>query len=258
MRGIVLAAGGGRRLRPLTDELPKTLLEVDGERTILEVVLASLAEAGVEDATVVTGHGAEHIAAVAPVLEDRYRIAVELRFNPRYATANNAYSLWLTRDRWDEGALVANGDTVHPAEVERLLLAARGRAPLLLAIDDVKALAEEEMKVLLDADGGLVSISKQLDPRSAAGEYIGVCLIEPEIAGPLADALASTVERDPDRYYEDGFQAFADAGGAVAAVPIGRLPWIEVDDHRDLEAARALRSVSAPERDSAVRTSRGR
>lgn len=240
MRGIVLAAGGGMRLRPLTDELPKTLLPVDGDRTILELVLANLAAVGVREVTVVTGHGAEHVAAVTPDLEARHGLDLELRFNPRHDTANNAYSLWLTRDRWDDEVLLVNGDTVHPVEVERRLLAARGTSPLLLAVDDVKELADEEMKVVLTADGGIASISKALDPATAAGEYIGVALVDPSIAGPLADALERTFLRDPDLYYEDGFQAYVDAGGASAVVPIGHQPWVEVDDHRDLERARGL------------------
>lgn len=240
MRGIVLAAGGGSRLRPLTDALPKTLLPVDGDRTILELALANLGAVGVRHATVVTGHAADRIAAVAPDLEARHEMSIELRFNPRHADANNAYSLWLTRDRWDEDVLLVNGDTVHPVEVEQRLLAARGRSPLLLAVDDVKPLGDEEMKVHLSAAGDLTTISKQLDPDTAAGEYIGVALLDPGLAAPLADALERTFERDPGLYYEDGFQAYVDAGGSCAAVPIGRLNWVEVDDHRDLETARGL------------------
>jgi choline kinase len=153
VRGIVLAAGGGTRLRPLTDALPKTLLPVDGDRTILELAIANLAAVGIQDITVVTGHAAETIDAVAPEYADRYGVDVSLRFNERYDIANNAYSLWLTNDLWADGALMVNGDTVHPASVEQRLLGARDGAALVLAIDQVKPLADEEMKVTLTEDG---------------------------------------------------------------------------------------------------------
>jgi choline kinase len=240
VRGIVLAAGGGTRLRPLTDALPKTLLPVDGDRTILELAVANLAAVDVRDVTVVTGHAAETIDRVVPDYAERYGVDVHVRFNERYDTANNAYSLWLTRDLWADGALMVNGDTVHPASVEQRLLSARDGADLVLAIDQAKPLADEEMKVALTDDGLLRHISKGLDPTTADGEYIGVTLIEPTAGTALASALEDTFERDPSRWYEDGFQEFVDRGGAVRGVAIGEVAWVEVDDHDDLARARSL------------------
>ncbi len=66
------------------------------------------------------------------------------------------------------GALLVNGDTVHPASVEKTLLAARGAAGVILALDDVKPLADEEMKVVLDERGLLARITKRMDPALAA------------------------------------------------------------------------------------------
>lgn len=241
MHGIVLAAGGGMRLRPLTDDLPKTLLPVtDDGRSILELAVANLAEVGITEIAVVTGHAAQAIDALAPELEDRYAVQLEQRYNDRYASWNNAYSVWLVRDVIARGALLVNGDTVHPVDVERRLLAARGAAEVLLAIDDDKALGEEEMKVHLD-DGRLTRITKQMDPGEAHGEYIGVTLFEPAAGEPLGDALKTTFERDPGLYYEDGYQELADRGGSVSGVSIGAgVDWVEVDDHADLDRAREV------------------
>ena len=65
-------------------------------------------------------------------------------------------------------------------------------------------------------------------------------LIEPHAAEPLADALQATFERDPQLYYEDGFQELADRGGRVGVAPIGEVEWVEVDDHADLARAREV------------------
>ena len=97
------------------------------------------------------------------------------------------------------------------------------------------------MKVLLDADGNLAKITKLMDPASAHGEYIGVSLIEPSALPALTRALQATFERDPNLYYEDGYQAFVDRGGRIGATPIPvGTSWVEVDDHRDLDRAREI------------------
>jgi choline kinase len=243
--GMVLAAGASRRLRPDTDELPKALLPVDGETTILDIALRNLAAVGMTEVVIVVGHAAYAIADRAADLEAAHGVTLELVHNGRALEWNNAYSLWLAREYFSHGALLVNGDTVHPVSVEKTLLAARGsgvagRARVILAIDDVKALADEEMKVILDARGLLSRISKQLDPGKAYGEYIGATLIEPSAAVPLADALETTWRRDPALYYEDGYQELADRGGEIAAVPIGDVRWVEVDNHDDLRRAREI------------------
>jgi len=135
---------------------------------------------------------------------------------------------------------ISNGDTVHPASVEQVLLAAQGTADLVVALDQEKPLGEEEMKVHVSQDGLLDRINKSLDPATAQGEYIGVTLIEPHVAVPLAAALEETFRRDPQLYYEDGFQELADRGGRVGTAAIGSVAWVEVDDHADLARAREV------------------
>ena len=244
MIGMVLAAGASRRLRPDTDQLPKTLLPVVGEITILDITLRNLAAVGIREIVIVVGHAAHAIADRAAGLEAAYGIGLELVHNDRALEWNNAYSLWLAREYLAHGALLVNGDTVHPVSVEKTLLAAGeaggGRGRVILAVDDVKPLAAEEMKVIIDARGQLTSITKQMDPGQAYGEYIGATLIEPSAAAPLADALEATWRRDPGLYYEDGYQELADRGGEVAAVPIGAVDWVEVDNHSDLRRAREI------------------
>ena len=237
---MVLAAGAGRRLESLTEDLPKTLLPVDGDRTILDIALGNLRRAGIETVVVVTGYAAERIEERREALEQRHEVKVETVFNPKAEEWNNCYSLWCAREHFARGVLLCNGDTVHPPEVEERLLAARGHAELVLALDDAKALAEEEMKVLLDGGGLMRGINKAHDPAEAAGEYIGLTLIEPPAAQPLAEALEATWRRDTSLYYEDGFQEYADRGGRVGVASVGGLEWVEVDDQRDLDAAREV------------------
>jgi choline kinase len=237
--GIVLAAGAGRRLAPLTDDLPKTLLPVNGDLTILDIALHNLAAVDLTDVVVVTGFASHQIESRRRDLEDRHGVSLTLVWNERALEWNNAYSLWLAREFFAEGVLLCNGDTIHPVSVEQTLLDTSPRE-IVLALDDVKTLAHEEMKVVAGPDGTLKQINKALDPASAAGEYIGLARFAPAAATGLAEALEATWQRDTTLYYEDGFQEYADRGGLVELAPIGAVTWVEVDDHADLARGREV------------------
>ncbi|MGC4885839.1 sugar phosphate nucleotidyltransferase [Micromonospora sp. DT227] len=239
MIGMVLAAGAGRRLRPYTDTLPKALVPVDGEVTILDIALRNLAAVGLTEVVIVVGYAADAVRQRQAELAGKYGLTITLVDNDKAEEWNNAYSLWLAREHFSRGVLLVNGDTVHPVSVEKTLLAERGPG-ILLAVDTLKPLAEEEMKTTFDAAGQLTRITKLMDPGEAYGEYIGATLIEPQVADALADALEATWRRDPNLYYEDGYQEFADRGGEVRAAPIGDVSWVEVDNHEDLARAREI------------------
>jgi choline kinase len=174
-----------------------------------------------------------------PALERDHGVTLELVHNDRAEEWNNCYSLWLARELFRQGVLLVNGDTVHPVSIEKTLLAAQG-PPVVLAVDDVKRLGDEEMKVTLDQRGRLRRITKLMPPEDAYGEYIGATLIDASAAAALAVALEETWRRDPGLYYEDGYQTYADAGGEVVVAPIGDVSWVEVDDHADLARAREI------------------
>ena len=252
---MVLAAGAGRRLRPDTDALPKALLPVDGRVTILDIALRNLAAVGLHDIVIVVGYAADAVRDRLAGLEREHGVRLTLVDNDRAEEWNNAYSLWLAREHFAAGALLVNGDTVHPVSVEKTLLAAgqgsagqgsaeQGSAApqpgIIIAVDDIKRLAEEEMKVIIDSDGRLTRITKLMDPALAYGEYIGATLIGASAAAPLAAALEATWRRDPSLYYEDGFQELTDRGGAIGVAPIGEVEWVEVDNHADLRRAREI------------------
>ncbi|MCD0453755.1 phosphocholine cytidylyltransferase family protein [Actinocorallia sp. API 0066] len=239
MIGMILAAGAGRRLRPYTDTLPKALVPVDGDTTIMDIALRNLSEVGLTEIVIVVGYCAGAVEERRAALEAEYGVTITLVHNDKAEEWNNAYSMWLAREHFGKGVLMVNGDTVHPVSVEKTLLANRG-PDILLAVDDVKKLADEEMKVILSPEGTLQRITKLMDPADAAGEYIGATLLEPAAAEALADALKATFERDPDLYYEDGYQEYVNRGGTIAVAPIGAVEWVEVDNHDDLNKAREI------------------
>lgn len=246
MIGLVLAAGAGRRLRPYTDTLPKALVPVGPEGdeesiTVLDLTLGNFAEVGFTEVAVVVGYRKEAVYARREALEAKYGVTITLIDNDKAEEWNNAYSLWCARDVLKQGVILANGDTVHPVSVEKTLLAARGDGKkIILALDTVKSLADEEMKVVTAEGEGVRKITKLMDPADATGEYIGVTLIEPEAAEQLAEALKTTFERDPDLYYEDGYQQLVNDGFTIDVAPIGDVKWVEIDNHDDLAKGRTI------------------
>ncbi|CAM5302846.1 nucleotide sugar-1-phosphate transferase [Streptomyces tanashiensis] len=246
MIGLVLAAGAGRRLRPYTETLPKALVPVSGEGTeneltILDGTLKNFAEIGLTEVAIVVGYRKEAVYDRKDALEAKYGLKITLVDNDKAEEWNNAYSLWCAREVLKRGVILANGDTVHPVSVEKTLLAARGNGQkIILALDTVKNLADEEMKVITAEGKGVQRITKLMDPATATGEYIGVTLIEAEAAEELADALKATFERDPDLYYEDGYQELVNRGFTVDVAPIGDVKWVEIDNHDDLAKGREI------------------
>ncbi len=246
MIGLVLAAGAGRRLRPYTETLPKALVPVVGEGTenelsVLDLTLKNFAEIGLTEVAIIVGYRKEAVYERREALEQKYGVKITLIDNDKAEEWNNAYSLWCGRDAIKHSVILANGDTVHPVSVEKTLLAARGDGKkIILAIDTVKSLADEEMKVVVDAEKGMTKITKLMDPAEASGEYIGVTLIEGEAADELADALKTVFETDPQQFYEHGYQELVNRGFQIDVAPIGDVKWVEIDNHDDLAKGREI------------------
>jgi choline kinase len=246
MIGLVLAAGAGRRLRPYTDSLPKALVPVGpagiaGEPTVLDLTLGNFAEIGLTEVAIIVGYRKEAVYERKAALEARYGLKLTLIDNDKAEEWNNAYSLWCGRDALKDGVILANGDTVHPVSVEETLLAARGDGKkIILALDTVKSLADEEMKVVVDPAKGVTKITKLMDPAEATGEYIGVTLIEGDAATELADALKTVWETDPQQFYEHGYQELVNRGFTIDTAPIGDVQWVEIDNHDDLARGREI------------------
>jgi choline kinase len=235
-RVLILAAGSAQRLRPLTDQIPKTLLRL-GDRTILHHIVGCCAACGLSQITIVTGHGeaavrseGERIGAAMPSSDVSY---IHCR---HYARMGNVYSLYEARTLFQAPLVLINSDLVFAHEILKNLLACS--ADNALVIDDHKELGIEEMKVNIE-EGAVTKINKQLDPASSAGEYIGMTKLSSSIAASLEEALHRLVETAPESYYEDAFQLLMNQGISFEGVSTGGAACMEIDTFDDLAAARA-------------------
>jgi choline kinase len=233
-KAVVLSAGKGSRLLPLTAERPKCLIDLNG-RSLLEWQLDALRGAGVADIVVVTGFAEEAVAEVAA-----RRGGVRTLFNPFYHVADNLGSVWMALEELDRDTLLLNGDTlISPGLLERVLEARTG--PIAVTIDEKESYDSDDMKVLRDGDR-LVRIGKALEPEDYNAESIGLLAFRGE--GPsLFAGQVEKMMRQPDatrRWYLRAIDALARSGADVRTVSIRGEEWQEVDFPEDVEAAKAL------------------
>ncbi len=235
---VVLSAGQGRRLAPLTDDRPKCLVSVAG-RTILDWQLRALAAAGIDHVTVVTGFRGDTIENAITVAAPS--ITVECLHNPFYGVADNIGSCWVARDLIGDDTVLINGDTLFDPRVLSDVLD-RAQAPISVTIDHKPVYDADDMKVRI-RDGNLLRISKTLSD-DIDGESIGMLRFRDGGGARFVQRLSQKLH-DPAAlklWYLSIIDELAQEGG-VGVVPIDGLPWAEVDFLHDLPIASGVISA---------------
>ena len=233
---VLLVAGVGQRLRPLTDDRPKALVDVGGE-TILARAVRLLVASGVRELVVATGYRED---AVRGALAG---CPVPVRYcpNPAYDRTQNSVSLLLCPEAVGSRAFYKlDGDVLFDSRVLDRLRAAGGPARLVAAVERRDDLGDEEMKVLVDGDR-ITAFGKHLDPRASFGESIGIELVGAEVAPRLFAGLEAAGEAgETSLYYEDVYARMVEGGLDARAADVSDLAWTEIDTPDDLERARRL------------------
>ena len=173
MRAIILSAGQGKRLLPLTDDKPKCLVEVNN-KTILEWQLNTLLSAGIEDFTVVTGFQSKKVEEL--ILNKYKNYKIECIYNPFYSLSDNLASCWLARGRFNNDFMIINGDDIFEIELIRRFLSSK-IVPVTVAINIKESYDKEDMKVIFNKeDKRLLRVGKDIECLEATGEAIGIHL----------------------------------------------------------------------------------
>jgi len=236
MKAVILAAGCATRLRPHSDDTPKTLLSVGGV-PILRRTITSLLRCGFDQFVIGTGY-LEHMVREA-VASWFPSLDVTFVSNPDFRTTNNAYSLNLVRPHVDnESFILLDGDVVFDIEVVEELVE---RGPDCLAVRSVGGIGLEEVKVTADNHDRVLAIGKHVPVRSAMGESVGIELFSAASSRRLFTALHDrvTVQGLINEYYEAAFQQMIDDGTTLYGVDIGSMYATEIDTIDDLLAANA-------------------
>jgi choline kinase len=229
MKAIILASGVGRRLRPLTDQYPKSLLKV-GDKTIIDYQLEALAEHGIRDILITTGHLSKKLEEH---IRDTSAVPVQFVHNPEYERTNYIYSLWLTKGLLDDDIILLHGDLLFGSVLIKKLLDAGGNRVL---VNRHVLSPRKDFKALIKR-GRVVQIGVNL---SGPGTFFCAPMYRLSKADFLLwlDKIEDFVTQGKvDCYAEDAFNEISDS---LSLRPLYFKEFcIEIDTKADLEKARS-------------------
>jgi len=232
---IILAAGVGRRLYPLTKDKPKSLLDIGDGSTLLDKQLTIAVQTHrVDKVFIVAGYKVEQIES--KIKEYEGQIDCEIIYNPFFDVSNNLMSLWCAHHLMlEEDFLITNGDNIYKTHVYDVLINDNEEGIYILT-DKKDHNDEDDMKVLFE-DGQVSLISKQIDIDEAQAESVGFIRISGKKSRQLFyQQLLSEIrqENGRDEFWLEIFNGLCREGHKVEALEIGEHEWGEMDFHPDV------------------------
>ncbi len=235
IKAIILAAGVGSRIRPLTDNCPKSLLKI-GDNTILEMMISHIQDCGINEVIFVLGYLQEQIKDYVkrkfPDLNSHFVT------NDKYAETNTGFSLMLAKDLINESAFIKfDADVVFDKKIlENLIECEYANC---LCIDKNINLDAEEIKVIIEDKNRVLKVSKTVNPKDAVGESIGIEKINSETAKLLFAELKIMMEdrQNQQEYYEASYERLIEKNIPFYALDISGLKWTEIDTKEDFITA---------------------
>ena len=248
MIGVILAAGMGTRLMPLTKDIPKALLKIN-DTTLLERMIRNCIDAGISKFIVIVGYNRNKVIDLCPKIAERYGIEIRTLVNERYDVTNTSVSTFIASKLIEddpEDFILVNGDNVVDPEIISRIAESENTA---MIIDNFKQLNEESFKLIIDdetfnedrsiSNGTINSIGKGLDIASSSGEFIRVSKVIADDIAEFNEILARLIDEDPQNYYDFAYEDLSKIK-TIDFVLTNGLKWTEIDDHRDWENAQIL------------------
>jgi choline kinase len=230
MQAIIVAAGEGNRLRPLTESRPKAMIEIDNI-SLIHRSLVILKDEGVSEIAIVVGYRGEMIQ------EHLAEFNITWFSNPRYQSTNNMASLHIALSFITEDFLYLHSDLIYDPQLIRQIVTDKNPNVLLV---EKKACNEEDMKVRVDR-GVLVESNKEIPLFESYGEWTGIAKFSSAFSRQLFKYISILLEQGHQQAYDTlAFTGLARSGNPIHIAEFTGLPWIEIDTWDDLEQARQL------------------
>ncbi len=249
MIGVILAAGMGTRLMPLTKDIPKALLKINNV-TLLERMIKNCIQADITKFIIIVGYNGEKVEKLSKSLEDKYNIKIKTIRNEKYDITNTSVSTYLAstyieKEDLDDFILVNGDNVVDPLIIKRIVETDNTS----MIIDNYKQLNEESFKLIIDnesfnddktiSNGVINSIGKELNIPKSSGEFIGLSKLIKSDINDFNKFLNESINEDPQNYYDFSFKDLSEVK-TIDFVLTNGLKWSEIDDHNDWEYAQKL------------------
>ena len=239
MKAIILAAGKGERLMPLTSDTPKSLLELENGTTLLESQLITINKTVIDKVVIVTGYLTEKIESKVQRYSKEYNIDIQIIYNPFFDISNNLLSLWQARHEMESDFIIINGDDIFNDSVLLGLLEHDNNELITMVIDRKETYDEDDMKLIVE-NGRILEVSKKIPLNEANGESIGMIRVTGEAKGIMVYTMERMVrnKKNMQVFYLAMIQELINQGIVVGYHEISSKDWAEIDFHPDLEDIR--------------------
>lgn len=248
MIGVILAAGMGTRLMPLTKEIPKALLKIN-DMTLLERMIRNCINADIKKFILIVGYNGDKVIDLCPEIAEKYDVEIDTITNEKYEVTNTSVSTHLASrfiEDNPEDFILVNGDNVVDPEIIQRLAECEHTG---MIIDNYKTLNEESFKLIIEnekfnddksiSNGQIKAIGKELDIPSSSGEFIGVSKVISDDIADFNRILEGLIEEDAQNYYDFAYKDLSRIK-TIDFVLTNGLKWTEIDDHTDWENAQKL------------------
>ena len=234
MKAIILAAGTGTRLMPLTKNIPKPLLKI-GDTSLLERMIINCISNGIEEFLIVIGHKKERVIEETNNLIDKYNIKIDTVENKDYSTTNTSYSVNLATNQLNDDIIIINGDNVID---HRIISGLLNYDKTSLVVDNHKELNKESFKIKIE-NNIIIEIGKEIDVNTASGEFIGISKVSKKDLPVFNSILKELIAENFQNYYDLAYKKLSKKVNIDYFYTNG-LKWTEIDDKSDWEYAHTL------------------
>ena len=244
MKGIILAAGQGVRLRPLTNNIPKCLVELFG-KPIIEWQIKTFRKCGITDLSIITGYKKEMIS-----FPD-----IHFFHNDLYDETNMVETLFCAREKLIDSVVVSYGDIVFEEKILQKLLDSESDISVVVDKNWEKYwrirfsnILDDAESMVLDDDGFIQNLGQKVDNvKEICGQYIGLMKFSKKGTESMVEfydkakltSKSGINPLNPQISFEKSFmtdflQGLIDDGKKIKAIPIEN-GWLELDSTNDYE-----------------------
>lgn len=234
---IILAAGVGSRLRPLTDSVPKTMVKVNGESIIERLLKQIDAVEGVEkNVKIVAGYKYDILKNYV----EKLGIKLEFIINKDFDKTNNMYSLHLALKslKGNNDLVIINADCFYDENIVSEMITAKGD---YIAIDK-SSYSDESMKVKLDTNGQVSQMAKSLLENDDVFVSIDLYTFSDKTKQQIQAIVQTFIDaKDLNSWTEVAIDVLAKREESeIGVVDFSKSRWMEIDNHEDLKTAETI------------------